>query len=86
MAVNYEYEVWLVQEDHVTFVNGRWRGPGNPAKMRGQDVARALQECPLMWDLLNEKGREGWELVEVVNIQSDDATGSKAYLKRARGL
>jgi hypothetical protein len=84
VAKNYEYEVWMVQEDRVTFVNGRWRGSGNPAKMQKQDVATALQSCPLMWDLLNEKGRQGWELVDVVAIRSDDANGAKAYLKRAR--
>jgi hypothetical protein len=85
MAGRYEYEVWMVQEDRVTFVNGRWRGPGNPARMLGEDVARALQNCPLIWDLLNEKGAEGWELIDVVNVQSGDAIGTKAYLKRARG-
>ena len=83
MANKYEYEVWMIQNDRVTFVNGRWRGPGNMAKMRPDELARAIQSCPLIWDLLNERGREGWELTNILNIESDGAIGSKAFLKRA---
>lgn len=82
MTVQYEYEVWMVQEDRVTFVNGRWRGEGNPIVMTGNQLATALKTCPLLWDLLNERGKQGWELITIVPLNVGEANASKAYVKR----
>lgn len=84
VSAAFEYEVWLVQDDRVTFVNGRWRGAGDPLLMTGAEIARALKSCPLLWDLLNEKGRDGWELISLMSFSTDGAEGVKAFLKRAR--
>jgi hypothetical protein len=79
MAERYEYQVCQVQSARVTFVNGVWVGVLQPAT---NDHEAALNSCPMVWDYLQDAGREGWELVGTVNQPISGDNLEKLYLKR----
>ena len=79
MAERYEYQVCQVQSARVTFVNGVWMGGLQPST---NDHESALGSCPMVWDYLQEAGREGWELVGAVNQPISGDNLEKLYLKR----
>jgi hypothetical protein len=64
MGKSYEYQVCRVNFQRVTFVNDRWQGDDVPESQR-KDAD--IQRCPALWDYLQDAGRQGWELVTVVN-------------------
>jgi hypothetical protein len=80
MPQRYEYQVCQVQWARVTYVNGAWAGGVAPA---GDDHAAAVGSCTAVWDYLQEAGREGWELVGVLNQPASGENLEKLYLKRA---
>ena len=76
----FEYLVCSVQQNYVTFVNGRWHGKLSP------QVPGALETCPKLWGFLQEAGNAGWELVSVTTEGGDDpdSTLTTLYLKREK--
>jgi hypothetical protein len=79
MAERYEYQVCQSQSARVTFVNGVWMGSVDPA---ASEHNAALNSCPLVWDYLQEAGREGWELVAAATQPTAGDSLEKLYLKR----
>ena len=79
MAERYEYQVCQVQAARVTFVNGTWMGSVSPET---GDHDAAFNSCPVVWDYLQEAGREGWELVGAFSSPSASDNLEKLYLKR----
>lgn len=80
----FEYQVCLVQEGRVTWVNGQWAGkqPINTTNSTG-----ALQSCPQTWDYLAQAGASGWELVTtsattLTHSADYDTVVTTLYLKR----
>jgi hypothetical protein len=58
----FEYLVCNSQQGRVTFANGQWIGTVSPHQASEE---AALASCPAIWEFLNEKGMEGWELASV---------------------
>ena len=76
-ATRYEHLVCQAQFDRVTFVNNDWTGEGDSER---PDIGD-LDTCPYVWDFLDEKGEEGWELVSVISKTSTDDEGDYPYLQ-----
>ena len=76
----FEYLVCSVQQNYVTFVNGRWQGKLSP------QTPGALETCPKLWSFLQEVGNAGWELVSVTTEGENDpdSTLTTLYLKREK--
>lgn len=79
MAPRWEYQVWVVGENRVQWVNGRWNG-SRPLDTSRQD--ETLQSCPLVWDFLQRAGEAGWELTGTASSPGNHA--AVLYLKRPR--
>ena len=62
MSQRFSYRVCQMQNARITFVGGEWQGQ-LPADY--SDTNQALNSCPMVWDYLEEAGRDGWELVGV---------------------
>ncbi len=73
----FEYMVCATQLMHLTFVNGQWQGSLPP------NANGALETCPMLWDFLQEVGRNGWELITVTPSPKLDEV-STVYLKREK--
>jgi len=60
----FEYQVCHAQQSAVTFVNGVWQGsvPLDPEHTKEQSL---LRSCPTVWEYLQQRDAEGWELVAV---------------------
>lgn len=71
MRRQFEYQVCRVNYQRVTFVNDAWQGTAGPESARRE---ADLQSCPVLWDYLQRAGRDGWELVSVVDSQLPSAT------------
>jgi hypothetical protein len=67
---------------HVTGVNGVWQGP----KKGEIPTHEELEACPQIWDFLNEKGEQGWELVSATSthkvFDNVDSYYTELFLKR----
>ena len=76
----FEYLICSVQQNTVTFVNGRWQGKLSPR------APNALETCPKLWGFLQEVGNAGWELVSVTTEGDNgpETTLTTLYLKREK--
>ncbi|MFP2925747.1 hypothetical protein ACLESO_11115 [Pyxidicoccus sp. 3LG] len=83
-ARQFEYLVAQVQEGRVTFVNGKWVG-----KVPMEEVVRKgghdASSCELIWDWLQDQGRQGWELVSVTTEAVPGTILTQVYMKRTSG-
>jgi hypothetical protein len=81
MIDSYEYQVCLVQDARVLWVNGVWAGD---SALDLNDEAASFQSCAQVWTYLDKAGQEGWELVAVVSQvhQPTGAASQTMYLKR----
>jgi hypothetical protein len=79
MSERYIYQVCAMQNNRITFVNGEWQGVVGPA---GVEPNAALESCPTVWDYLNRSGREGWELVGVLDQPAEGTHIQTLFLKR----
>ena len=71
--MRFEYLVCMAQEGRVTWVNGQWIGTKQPADYSEKE---ALASCPRLWEFLEQKGTEGWELVAVnAEVAKGELTG-----------
>ena len=79
MAARFASQVCQQQGNRITFVNGVWIGtsPLGPG-----DYAVLLESCPESWDYLAAAGKDGWELVAVLQAGSAEASFQVLYLKR----
>jgi hypothetical protein len=79
LTQQFEFRVCQVQRGRVTIVNGEWIGTG---KMDPNRAEAALASCPWEWDYLGQAGRDGRDLVAV--IQTAGAEVRMVYLRRER--
>lgn len=81
MASSFEYVRCFCQGNKATFEGNKWLGFIPQAE---PDAQEALNSCPDIQDYLNEKGKEGWELVGVAGAVSNNGVLMESlYLKRA---
>ena len=82
MAQAYEYQVCNAQYGRVTFVNAAWQG--SVPFGTDTDTNMLLESCPLIWEYLQQAGREGWELVSVITHPNEKPADVQdtLYLKR----
>jgi len=72
----FRYEVWYVQDDRVTFINGKWQGGDS------KPAIESFSHCPLVWDALNKRGKEGWRLIATSNLGENHQKSEKLYLEK----
>ena len=83
MGTGFQHQVCYSILDRVTFVNGVWQGADIPEPERQQ---KDVEDCPLVWDYLDQAGAEGWELVcvlETPNVAKGQPWVRTIFLKRA---
>jgi hypothetical protein len=85
VAAQYEYLVCQTQQGYTTFENDQWLG-----KVAIDDDANgAHTSCPRVWQYLNDRGLQGWELVGAATLSTTQGkwvheTTNQLFLKRLK--
>ena len=53
--MRWEFEWCQVQYGRITYVNGAWKGEGDASNEK-------MNTCPNVWQYINERGKDGWEI------------------------
>ncbi len=64
----YEYLYCICVDDRVQWANNQWAGEGDP--LTAKDPEKLIDTCPRVFDFLNQRGQQGWELVAATNVLS----------------
>jgi hypothetical protein len=80
-AREFEYQVCYGVVDRVTFSNGQWLGADIPEAQR---KASDIEACPFVWDFLEAVGRDGWELITILESPAKNGVVRTYFFKREK--